>query len=121
MKVKKILEKYEALQEFSGKELDFCVALIIADNISALKNAVEVAQKKENEIIEKNVARDENGEKIVYDQTRYKLKDGNTYSEDMNALMENEVEVTLKKIPKDVLSGCKVRPRDVAALMDLLD
>ena len=39
----------------------------------------------------------------------------------MNALMENEVEVTLKKIPKDVLSGCKVRPRDVAALMDLLD
>ena len=50
MKVKEILKKYEALQELSEKELPFQTALCIADNVNAIKTAVEVAEKKLNEI-----------------------------------------------------------------------
>lgn len=121
MKVKEILEKYEALQELSEKELPFQTALSIVDNVNTLKSSVEVAQKKLNEIAEKNAERDGNGEKIFTDPSHFKLKEGNTYLEEKEALMENEVEITLKKIQKDALAGCMVKPRVMLALMNLLE
>ena len=121
MKVKEILEKYEALQELSEKELPFQTALCIVDNVNAIKTAVEVAEKKLNEIAEKNADRDENGEKIFADPSHFKLKAGNTYLEEKEALMENEVEVTLKKITKDSLANCMVKPRVMMVLHDEIE
>ena len=121
MKVKEVLEKYEALQELSEKELPFQTALAIVDNVNALKNPAEVAQKKLGELAEKHAERDENGEKIFTDPSHFKLKEGNTYLEEKDALMENEVEVTLKKIPKDALAGCMVKPRVMLVLLDVIE
>lgn len=121
MKVKEILEKYEALGELSEKELDFQTALTIINNMSVLKNPVEVAEKKLNEIAEKNADRNENGEKIFTDPTHFQLKAGNTFFEEKAALHESEVDVELKKIPKTAISGCLVKPRTLQRLMDLLE
>lgn len=120
MKVKEILEKYEALQDLSEKELPFQTALTVVDNVNALKTAVEVAEKKLNEIAEKNAERDDNGEKIFTDPSHFKLKEGNTYLEERNEVLGSEVDVTLKKFSKDELAGCSVKPRVMLALLDVI-
>lgn len=121
MKVKEILEKYEALQELSEKELPFQTALCIADNVNAIKTAVEVAEKKLNEIAEKNADRDENGEKIFTDPSHFKLKEGNTYLKEREEVLESEVDVTLKKFSKTDFSDCSVKPRVMLALLDVIE
>lgn len=121
MKVKEILEKYEALQDLSEKELPFRTALAVADNVNVIKTAVKVAEKKLNEIAEKNAERDDNGEKIFTDPSHFKLKEGNTYLEERNEVLESEVDVTLKKFSKDELAGCSVKPRVMLALLDVIE
>lgn len=121
MKVKKILEKYEALMELSEKELPFQTALCIADNINTIKTAVEVARKKMSEIAEKNAERDENGEKIFADASHYKLKEGNTYLQEMDEVLESEVDVTLKKFSRTDFSDCSIKPKTMMALLDVIE
>lgn len=117
MKVSEVLGMHEAFRELGEKELPFTAALAVAENMEKLRTPAEVAIKKRNEITDKYLERDKNGEPVKVSKGMYRLKDGAAYAKEVEALENEEVEMEeLKPIPGDKLSGISVEPKILVAI-----
>lgn len=122
MKVSELLNTYEAFKTLGEKELPFEAALSVAGNIEALRVPAEVAIKKQNEITEKYLDRDDKGELIKIREGAYKLKDSASYAKEMKDLDEKEVMVgEIKSIPKSILAGLTIAPVKLAPILKYIE
>ena len=121
MKVYEMMNTYEAFKELGKKELPFEAALTIAGNIETLRLTADVAIKKQNEITEKYLDRDDKGKPIKMGDG-YKLKDSAAYAKEMKELGEKEVEIgEIKTIPKSVLAGLTIAPVRLAPILKYIE
>lgn len=120
IEVTDMLSVYEELKE---TKMPFKLSLIIAKNISMLKEEQNFYIEREREFATKYLDTDENGYFIQQDNNSFKIKDG-LVEECMEARKELnnfEVEVNLRTIPIHLLENMEFTPKQLNALAMLIE
>ena len=120
IQVTEMLSVYEELKE---TKMPFKLSLIIAKNISMLKEEQNFYIEREREFATKYLDTDENGYFIQQDNNSFKIKDGlvEECMEARNELNNFEVEVNLRTIPIHLLENMEFTPKQLAALEMLIE
>lgn len=120
IEVTDMLSVYEELKEI---KMPFKLSLILAKNISMLKEEQNFYIEREREFATKYLDTDENGYFIQQDNNSFKIKDG-LVEECMEARKELnnfEVEVNLRTIPIHLLENMEFTPKQLNALAMLIE
>lgn len=120
IEVTDMLSVYEELKEI---KMPFKLSLILAKNISMLKEEQNFYIEREREFATKYLDTDENGYFIQQDNNSFKIKDG-LVEECMEARKELnnfEVEVNLRTIPVHLLENMEFTPKQLTALEMLIE
>ena len=120
MQVSEMLAVCEELKE---TKMPFKLSLILAKNISMLKEEQNFYIEREREFATKYLDTDENGYFIQQDNNSFKIKDGlvEECMEARNELNNFEVEVNLRTIPVHLLENMEFTPKQLAALEMLIE
>ena len=120
IEVTDMLSVYEELKE---TKMPFKLSLILAKNISMLKEEQNFYIEREREFATKYLDTDENGYFIQQDNNSFKIKDGlvEECMEARNELNNFEVEVNLRTIPVHLLENMEFTPKQLTALEMLIE
>lgn len=120
MQVSEMLAVCEELKE---TKMPFKLSLILAKNISMLKEEQNFYIEREREFATKYLDTDENGYFIQQDNNSFKIKDGlvEECMEARNELNNFEVEVNLRTIPVHLLENMEFTPKQLTALEMLIE
>lgn len=118
MKVHELMEISDAFKELENKELGFDAALVVAENLEAIRVPMGVTNKQRNGLVEKYVERDKDGNWVRVGANSFKITDPEAYSKDLDALFENDVEIgDIKTIPKSALEGISIKPAKLRPIL----
>ena len=118
-----VTEMLLACEELKETKMPFKLSLILAKNISMLKEEQNFYIEREREFATKYLDTDENGYFIQQDNNSFKIKDG-LVEECMEARKELnnfEVEVNLHTIPVHLVENMEFTPKQLAALEMLIE
>ena len=120
IEVTDMLSVYEELKEI---KMPFKLSLILAKNISMLKEEQNFYIEREREFATKYLDTDENGHFIQQDNNSFKIKEGlvDECIEARNELNNFEVEVNLRTIPVHLLEDMEFTPNQLTALEMLIE
>ena len=120
IEVTDMLSVYEELKE---TKMPFKLSLILAKNISMLKEEQNFYIEREREFATKYLETDENGYFIQQDNNSFKIKEGlvEECMEARNELNIFEVEVNLRTIPIHLLENMEFTPKQLTALAMLIE
>lgn len=120
IEVTDMLSVYEELKE---TKMPFKLSLILAKNISMLKEEQNFYIEREREFATKYLETDENGYFIQQDNNSFKIKEGLVEEciEARNELNNFEVEVNLRTIPIHLLENMEFTPKQLTALAMLIE
>lgn len=120
IQVTEMLSVYEELKE---TKMPFKLSLILAKNISMLKEEQNFYIEREREFATKYLDTDENGYFIQQDNNSFKIKEGlvEECMEARNELNNFEVEVNLRTIPIHLLENMEFTPKQLTALEMLIE
>ena len=120
IEVTDMLSVYEELKEI---KMPFKLSLILAKNISMLKEEQNFYIEREREFATKYLDTDENGYFIQQDNNSFKIKEGlvDECIEARNELNNFEVEVNLRTIPVHLLEDMEFTPNQLTALEMLIE
>lgn len=118
-----VTEMLSACEELKETKMSFKLSLILAKNISMLKEEQNFYIEREREFATKYLDTDENGYFIQQDNNSFKIKDGlvEECMEARNELNNFEVEVNLRTIPVHLLENMEFTPKQLAALEMLIE
>lgn len=118
MKVQELMEISDAFKELENKELSFDAALVVAENLEAIRVPMSVANKQRDGLVEKYAERDKDGNWVRVGANSFKIADPEAYSKDLEALFENDVEIgEIKTIPKAALKGISIKPAKLRPIL----
>lgn len=120
MKANEIVTLGDALAVIAEKEVKLSVACKIAEATKTIATHLEVINKKRNAIVLKYSEKDENGEAIRTEEG-IRINDVDAFTNEMEALLNEEVEVSLKKISQDDLEGVNVSAKTILGLMPIFE
>lgn len=118
-----VTEMLSACEELKETKMPFKLSLILAKNISMLKEEQNFYIEREREFATKYLDTDENGYFIQQDNNSFKIKDGlvEECMEARNELNNFEVEVNLRTIPMNLLEDMEFTPNQLTALEMLIE
>ena len=118
-----VTEMLSVCEELKETKMPFKLSLILAKNISMLKEEQNFYIEREREFATKYLDTDENGYFIQQDNNSFKIKDGliEECMEARNELNNFEVEVNLRTIPVHLLENMEFTPKQLAALEMLIE
>ena len=118
-----VTEMLLAFEELKETKMPFKLSLILAKNISMLKNEEAFFIEREREFATKYLAVDDSGKFIQQSDNSFKIKD-NLIEECIEARKELnnfEVEVSLRMIPVELIENMEFTPKQLAALEMLIE
>jgi|SRR5699024_256076 len=115
IQVKDVFSLADGIAELIDKELDIKVAFKVERNRIKIAEEFKVANEVRKQIIDKYKEKELEGGRI-------KLKDDKvqSYKNELNELMEQEIDVDLHHIYLDELVGVSVKPRVISMLEKIL-
>ena len=118
-----VSEMLSACEELKETKMPFKLSLILAKNISMLKEEQNFYIEREREFATKYLETDENGYFIQQDNNSFKIKEGlaEECMEARNELNNFEVEVNLRTIPIHLLENMEFTPKQLNALAMLIE
>lgn len=119
LKALNILDMYDALTSLSDKEMEFDTACSIAKNIQSLSTIKKVIDEKRDKIIQAHAEKDEN-ENILQTDGNVKICDVETFSKEMNKLLNAETDVYVISISKEKISHVKLTPKELLPILEIL-
>ena len=121
MKIKEIYELNEGLKAIVDKELPIKMAFLIQKNMSMMEDEIKNAEVIRQKIIKKY--EDEEATKNLKEQGKIQLKKDKLedFNKEFNELMEQEVDIKLKKIKIDDLDGITMKPVDLNRLRYIIE
>lgn len=118
-----VTEMLLAFEELKETKMPFKLSLILAKNISMLKNEEAFFIEREREFATKYLAVDDSGKFIQQSDNSFKIKE-NLIEECIEARKELnnfEVEVSLRMIPVELIENMEFTPKQLAALEMLIE
>lgn len=119
LKAHNILDMHDALISLSDKEMDFDTACSIAKNIQTLSTIKKVIDEKRDKIIRGYAEKDEYGN-IVQNDGNVKICDIETFSREVNELLNAETDIDVISISKEKISHIKLAPKELLPILEIL-
>ena len=120
MKAIEIINVYEALTKMAEKEMDLKTACIIAENIKTLSIYKEKSEEKRDKIILEYAEKDDDGNPIITENNNVKISNMPECNGKIVELLNTDLDVEIKKIPKSSLENLSLSPKDILPLLDYL-
>ncbi len=128
MKVKEARTTFEALQGLMAKKLPIKMAFAVQKNEKKLREVVEFADKRQNDIVEKNAKRNDKGEMIPSDDGKgILIDDRESFIAEMNELVDTDMPVEFDKIAMSDIERCdedrfeSLSPKELSALECMIE
>ncbi len=127
MKIKKAKETNEKLSTITTKKLPIKMSFAIQKNAKRIKEIVDFANERQNDIIERCAERDDKGNFVPSEDGKgIRIADAETFMKDMNELMETDMDIELVKINMEDVERCdeerfdSLTPNDLEAIEDMI-
>lgn len=127
MKISKAKETNEKLSTITTKKLPIKMSFAIQKNAKRIKEIVDFANERQNDIIERCAERDEKGNFVPSeDDQGIKIADAETFMKEMTELMETDMDIDLVKISMADVERCdeerydSLTPNDLDAIEDMI-
>lgn len=129
MKIGKARETYDKMQSIATKRMPLKMAFAIQKNAKKIKEIVDFANEKQNEIIERFAKRDDKGNFVPSQDGKgieIKNEDGKAFMEEMEELMNTDMEIEFAKISMADIERCdeerfdSLTPNDLEAIEDMI-
>ena len=128
MKVKDARKTLEALQGLMSKKLPIKMAFAVQKNEKKIREVVEFADKRQNDIVEKNAKKDDKGEMIPSEDGKgILIEDREAFITEMNELVETDMPVELDKVAMSDIERCdedrfeSLSPKERSALECMIE
>lgn len=128
MKVKDARKTLEALQGLMSKKLPIKMAFAVQKNEKKIREVVEFADKRQNDIVEKNAKKDDKGEMIPSEDGKgILIEDREAFITEMNELVETDMPVELDKVAMSDIERCdedrfeSLSPKELSALECMIE
>ena len=127
MKISKAKETNEKLSTITAKKLPIKMAFAIQKNAKKIKEIVDFANERQNDIIERCAERDDKGGYVPSEDGQgIKIADAETFMKEMTELMETDMDIDLVKISMADVERCdeerydSLTPNDLDAIEDMM-
>ena len=128
MKIIKAKETNEKLLTITTKKLPIKMSFAIQKNAKRIKEIVDFATERQNDIIERCAERDDKGNYIPSEDGKgIRIAEAETFMKEMNELMEIDMDVELVKISMADVERCdderydSLTPNDLDAIEDMIE
>lgn len=123
VKISDLLNSTETLQKLSQKDFKAKLAWSISRLLKAAETELQAFNDTRMTLIKKCGEKDANGELITDEKGNCKIlpEDIDSFSKELNELVESEVEINANKIKMDLLEDIDFTPSDMAALEPFVD
>lgn len=127
MKIKKAKETNEKLSTITAKKLPIKMSFAIQKNAKRIKEIVDFANERQNDIIDRCAERDDKGEYVPSEDGQgIRIADAETFMKEMNELMETDMDIEFVKISMADVERCdeerfdSLTPNDLDAIEDMI-
>lgn len=128
MKILKVKEINEKLSIITTKKLPIKMAFAIQKNAKKIKEIVDFANERQNDIIERCAEHDDKGGYVPSEDGRgIKIADAETFIKEMTELMETDMDIEFVKISMADVERCdeerfdSLSPTDLDAIEDMIE
>lgn len=113
-----LLNSVETLQKIAQKDFKAKLAWSIARLLKSAETEIQAFNETRMNLIKKYGEKDENGELITDEKGNCKImtENVNTFTEELNELINTEVEINANKIDFNLLENIDFTPSDMTAL-----
>lgn len=118
-----LLNSVETLQKIAQKDFKAKLAWSIARLLKSAETEIQSFNETRMNLIKKYGEKDENGELITDEKNNCKIKteDVDTFTEELNELINTEVEINANKIDFNLLENIDFTPSDMTALEPFIE
>lgn len=116
LKISELLAKEASLSKLLGAELPAKASYRLGRNLNKINSELENFAKVRNELIKKYGKEDKEGGIAIKPNTEAFKK----YAAEIEPVMEEEVELELMQVSVDMLGDVKLKPVDMATLIDFV-
>lgn len=127
MKINEIAMKAQILAGLSRKKLPVKLGFAVSCNLDELVKWQKKTEKQRIELCRRYSKKDDKGEPIINDD-KYDIEDMESLTEDVKQLMEEEIDVSVRKVPSDLLDAVDLSdkydaltPDEIGALQYMLE
>lgn len=118
-----LLNSVETLQKIAQKDFKAKLAWSIARLLKSAETEIQSFNETRMNLIKKYGEKDENGELITDEKNNCKIKteDVDTFTDELNELINTEVEINANKIDFNLLENIDFTPSDMTALEPFIE
>lgn len=127
MKINEIAMKAQILAGLSRKKLPVKLGFAVSCNLDELVKWQKKTEEQRIELCRRYSKKDDKGEPIINDD-KYDIEDMESLTEDVKQLMEEEIDVSVRKVPSDLLDAVDLSdkydaltPDEIGALQYMLE
>ena len=127
MKINEIAMKAQILAGLSRKKLPVKLGFAVSCNLDELVKWQKKTEEQRVELCRRYSKKDDKGEPIINDD-KYDIEDMESLTEDVKQLMEEEIDVSVRKVPSDLLDAVDLSdkydaltPDEIGALQYMLE
>lgn len=123
VKISDLLNSVETLQKLSKKDFKAKLAWQVARLLKSAEAEIQAFNETRMNLINKFGEKDENNELITDEKGNCKIPNENvdTFTNELNELLDNEVEINANKIKMEQLEEIDFTPSDMATLEPFID
>ena len=118
-----LLNSVETLQKIAQKDFKAKLAWSIARLLKSAETEIQSFNETRMNLIKKYGEKDENGELVTDEKGNCKImtENVNTFTEELNELINTEVEINANKINFNLLENIDFTPSDMTALEPFIE
>ena len=127
MKINEIAMKAQILAGLSRKKLPVKLGFAVSCNLDELVKWQKKTEEQRIDLCRRYSKKDDKGEPIINDD-KYDIEDMESLTEDVKQLMEEEIDVSVRKVPSDLLDAVDLSdkydaltPDEIGALQYMLE
>lgn len=124
MTIKDVYELNEGIKIIASKELPVKVAFLIQQNIAMINTEIKNAEEVRKKLIDRHKDEEATQDlKLQGAQGQVKIKEDEVdeFHESLNELMQQKVDVELKKISLQALEGVMIKPIELYNLRNIIE
>lgn len=125
MKIKlgNIIESLDVLRKLMNSNLTIKLSYLMVKNIDEIEKEIQIYDKIKNQLIEKYGEKDSEGNIKKGEGNSVKIIDVENWNKDHGDLLENEIEINIRKIKEEELIGCdcNITPNELRMISYLFE
>lgn len=113
MTIKQIMQINNNLEKIFDKKLPIKFSFILAKNKRKIQDILDIYQQERIKLLKKYAKKDENGEIITDEEGKVKIQHFNTFSKQLDELLNLQQDIKLDKISEEEFNNYDLKLYDI--------